>query len=477
MTSSHPTVILGGGFVGLFTALHLRQQNYPHSIVLVDQRDRFTFKPLLYELLTGELHAEQICPSYAELLSDPNLSFVQDSVDSIDLIQKRVVLASGKQLDYGKLVLALGSQTTYFNTPGAADYAFPFATAENAIALRDHLKSSLEKARLTRDPEQRLQLLTVAIIGAGPAGVELACTLADILPVWYDELGGNYEDLRIVLVNRSSDILNGDINSRLRDHAKDSLANRTIPVELLLDAAVTAITVDGVEVMQQGNPTLLPAHTVAWTGGTAVHPLLKTLPIAPENRNRRGQLHVLPTLQLPDFPEVFVGGDGAYVADHPQPATAQVAYQQGKAIADNLRAIADGKPPQPAQIHLRGTLMKLGIGEGIANIFNRFTVQGDLGHLIREATYLELLPTPIHNVKTTAEWLTDELFQRHQPKTIHPDRVGKTPILAGTMAVLAGVMISMPLIWRAAQPDAFQQSFSWTGIPTLLNQLAPVQSK
>jgi NADH dehydrogenase FAD-containing subunit len=473
--TSPPTVILGGGFVGLFTALHLSQQNYPHQIVLIEGGDRFTFKPLLYELITDELHAEQVCPRYADLLEGSNVFFVRDRVNAIDLHQRHVVLESGKEYNYGNLVIALGGQTSYFNIPGAAENTLPFTSANDAIALKTRLQDCLKTALETREPEQRQQLLTVAIIGAGPAGVELACTLADILPVWYDMMGGDYEEIRIVLVNRSNKILKGDINSRLRQTARRSLRDRTVAVELLLDAAVMGITLNGVEYTKSDRSEILNAATVVWTGGTEPNPLLKTLPVAPENRNKRGQLQVTPTLQLPEFPEVFVGGDCSYVSDAPQPPTAQVAYQQGKAIAYNLKAMAEGRSIVPARVNLRGTLMKLGIDEGVANIFDRVKLKGELGHLIRQATYLELLPKPVYNFKATAEWFTDELLQRHQPRSIHPKHNGKTPLVAGLTATFASVLIAVPLIWRAAQPQQFQQKMTDTGIPTLLNNMTETE--
>jgi NADH dehydrogenase len=214
---------------------------------------------------------------------------------------------------------------------------------------------------------------------------------------------------------------------------------------------------------------------VIWTGGTEPHPLLKELAIAPEHRDPRGRLQVSSTLQLPDFPEVFAAGDCAYVKEDPQPPTAQVAYQQGKAIAENLRAIAQGKQPQPAPVAMRGTLMKLGVGEGVANLFNRLTLTGELGHLIRQAAYIELLPTPGRNFRATTEWFTDALFQRHQPQALAATSAGRTPLLAGISAVLVGFLISGPLIWRAAQPQQFERASAWSGVPALLNRLAPPQ--
>jgi NADH dehydrogenase FAD-containing subunit len=467
---SHPTIILGGGFVGLFTALHLSQQHYPHPILLIEQRDRFSFKPLLYELLSGELHSEQVYPRYQELLSGSRVQFIQDTLTSIDLHHQCIKVASGQQFSYRSLVLALGSKTAYFNTPGADRYTFPLTNGAEAIALRKQLRNRLHQALQAKTMDERQRLLTVAIVGAGPAGIELACTLADLLPIWYDELGGDSHEIRIALVNRSREILKGDINSQLRCTVQRALKHRQ--VDLLFDAAVTQIESDCIHYQQQDQPQTLLAGTIVWTAGTAVNPLLTELPIPAEQRDRRGRLVVKPTLQLPDFPEVFAAGDCAITPDDPQPATAQVAYQQGRAIAQNLKLQAAGKPLLPMQIHLRGTLMKLGLNEGVANIFNKIQIRGQPGHLLRQATYLELLPTPAHNARITTEWLTDELFQRHRPFT--PTQLGHTPLIPCMAAIAASFMLATPLAWRAAQPQQFQQSLSWSGVPTLLNHITPL---
>lgn len=467
---SHPTIILGGGFVGLFTALHLSQQNYSHPIVLIEQRDRFSFKPLLYELLSGELHSEQVYPRYKELLSGSRVKFVQDTVESIDLHRQCITVATGQRYSYRNLVLALGGKTTYFNTPGADQYTFPLTSGAEAIALRKHLRSRLHQAIQAEIADERRHLLTVAIVGAGPAGIELACTLADLLPIWYDELGGDGNEIRIVLINRSHELLKGDINSQLRCTVQRSLKSRS--VELLFDAAVTEIQSDHVQYQQQHQTHTLQAGTIVWTAGTSPNPLLMGLPITAEYRDPRGRLIVQPTLQLPEFPEVFAAGDCATDPENPQPPTAQVAYQQGRAIAQNLKFQAAGKPPLPVQVHLRGTLMKLGLNEGVANIFNKIQIKGQPGHLLRHATYLELLPTPTHNARITAEWLTDELFQRHRPFT--RTQLGQTPFLPGMAAIAASIVLATPLAWRAAQPMQFQQSLSWSGVPALLDQLVSV---
>lgn len=409
--STNLTLILGGGFTGLFTALHLSHQRCSLPTILVDREWSFIFKPLLYEFLSGEMNVELVWPRYDHLLHNSGVAFVRDTIEAIDLHQRQVRLTSGLHYTYKHLVLALGSTTGYFGISGSQENTLPFRTAEDAIALGQHLRDRLQRASQTEDQEQRRTLLTVAVLGAGRSGIELAATLADLLPDWYAPLGGNVEEIRVVVIQRGKEILKGDTNT-LRISAQSALQKRTVSVELLLEAEVSAVQANQVEFKRHNSSEVLPAATIIWTTGTATHPLIKALPIPDEHRDKQGRLYVTPTLQLPDFPEVFAGGDCVVDKDNPLPATAQVAYQQAAAIARNLKAISEGGELNPAHVRLRGTLMKLGLEESVAEIFDRFEVKGKLGHLIRKAAYLELLPTPVRNFKATTQWLTDEVFRQ-----------------------------------------------------------------
>ena len=442
---AYQTVILGGGFTGLFTALHLSHQHYPRSVILIDQNDRFCFKPLLYEYFSGEMDADQVVPRYDELLKRSGVIFVQDTVQAIDLHQRQVQLAGGDAYGYTNLVLGLGSVTGYFGVEGAAENALPFRTQQDAIAIDHHVRDRLKQALQSEDAAQRQRLLTFAVVGGGPSGVEMAATMADLLPEWYEAAGGRRQDIRILLVNHG-EILKGDVNSQLRETAEQALQQRAVPVELLTGAAVTAIKPEALEYKRDDRTETIPIGTVIWTAGTNIHPLIKSLPIPDAHRDRHGLLSVMPTLQLPDFPEVFAGGDcaidlqpetgGGDAYEHPQPQhdqdtsaeaqqpvkplppTAQVAYQQGAAIAYNLKALALGYDPKPAHVGMRGTLMKLGLENGVANLFNKVEITGEVGNLIRQGAYLELLPTPVHDFKATKQWLQDELFESHRPNAI-----------------------------------------------------------
>ncbi|MBW4520118.1 MAG: NAD(P)/FAD-dependent oxidoreductase [Scytolyngbya sp. HA4215-MV1] len=465
-TPIYQTIILGGGFTGLFTALHLSHQHYPRSVILIDQNDRFCFKPLLYEYFSGEMDMAQVVPQYEELLQQSGVIFVQGSVQSIDLTQQQVQLVSGDHYSYSHLVLALGSVTGYFGVEGAKENALSFRTEADAIVLDRRLRDCLQQAIHLPDLEERRPLLTVVVVGGGPSGVEMAATLADFVPQWYAAMGGRAEEVRVVLMNHGQ-LLEGDVNHQLRTAAEQALQERAVPVEVMIGAKVTAVHPDRVAYQRNDQAEILKAGTIIWTAGIMPHPLIRSLPIADEERDHQGRLSVTPTLQLPSFPEVFAGGDcvvdsqpeseqedDAEPAEHqsaqpkpaqpkPLPPTAQVAYQQGSAIAHNLNALALGYTLKPVRVKLRGTLLKLGLNNSAANLFNTIEVTGEAGHLIRQGTYLELLPTPIHNFKATTEWLKDEVIERY-----HPNSLKQVVKAAG---VVGGVVLGAEIARRIAR--------------------------
>ncbi|MEH2032254.1 MAG: NAD(P)/FAD-dependent oxidoreductase [Nostoc sp.] len=406
-----PIVILGGGFAGLFTALHLRDL---HScpIILIDQSWNFVFKPLLYELLSSEVKLELICPRYDALLHNSGTTFVLGTVEAIDLDQKQVKLDSGLKYSYRHLVLALGSTTSYLGIPGAKEHTRSFRTAYDVFALGQHLRNRLQIATQTEDIEERRAMLTVAIVGGGASGVEMAATLADLLPTWYIPLGGNPQEIRIVILQRGSEILKESKSDRLRETAQSALQERTASVNILLGSEVKAVHPGTVEFERNGQRWRLAAATVIWTTGNATNPVIDSLPIPAENRDEHNRLLVKPTLQLPEFLEVFAAGDCAIDPSNPQPATAQIAYQQGAAIAHNIKALIAEKSPTPATVNLPGTLMKLGLHQSAVEIFDRYEIKGQLGQAIRLATYLELMPTPARNFINRTGWFTEEILKQ-----------------------------------------------------------------
>ena len=425
MNDSKPTIILGGGFVGLFTALHLSHQKYPAPVILIDRNERFIFRPLLYEYLTEEMDDNQVNPRYEELLKGSGVKFIQDSVQKVDIEQKRVELSNNDSIAYQYLVIALGAQTGYFGIEGAKENTLPLWTRKDAIALKKHLQDCLTRSLKIEDPQERegaspppaggasvarQKLLTVVVAGAGASGVELAATLADILPQWYIKQGGEFDKIRLVLINRGSQILSSN-SEKLRSAAEKVLQQRAFPVEFQMNANITAVRPQEVVFERNDKQESIAAATIVWTTGTTINPVVKSLPISDDYRDKKGRLKVLSTMQLIDRPEIFVGGDCAVNWDKSLPPTAQVAYQHGAAIAKNLQALATNQTPDLASITMRGTMLKLGLNKAAADVYDRLLIEGESAHLLRQGRYLTLLPTPAHDFQATTQWLSKEVLK------------------------------------------------------------------
>jgi len=411
-TANNQILILGGGFTGLFAALHLSSLDCPLPITLIDRETRFVFKPLLYELLSNETQVDVTWPRYEELLTRRGVAYVLGSIQAIDLHNRQVQLDSGLSYGYRYLVVALGDTAGYFNVSGADEHTFTFRTAQDALELGKHLRQNLQKALQAEDSTEKDELLTTAIVGAGPSGVELSGTLADLLPHWYEKLGGDPEDIRVVLIQRGEEILGKGVSDRIRETAEKALGNRRARIDILTQSSVKEVKPGSLVYLNDEQEHYLDAETIVWTAGSSTHPLVQSLPIADEHSDRRQRPHTTSTLQLIDFPNVFAGGDCAVNIEDPQPATAQVAYQQGKTIAYNIKALIDEEELEPASVNLRGYLMKLGVEESVAEILGKVRISGHAGHLIRHATYLSLMPTPARNMKLGAEWLADEVLDQ-----------------------------------------------------------------
>lgn len=384
--------ILGGGFGGLYTALRLSQLPWiGHSkpeIILVDQRDRFIFMPLLYELLTGELQAWEIAPTYVELLADTGIHFIQASVETIQLTDRRVQLSTGESLTYDRLVLAMGGETPMDLAPGVQDYALPFRTLEDAYQLESRLQ------RLENSDRDKIR---VAIAGAGYSGIELACQLAERL--------GDRGRIRIVemadRILRNSPPFN-------RQVAEKALSDRGVWVDL--ETTIASITADELTLSYKGQMDTLPVDIVLWTVGTRVAPVIRDLPLP---KTDRGQVKISPTLQVVDHPEIFALGDLASGVDADGqfvPATAQAAFQQADYAGWNLWASLTHRPLLPFKYQHLGEMMTLGTDEAaLAGL--GLQLSGFPAHVARRMIYLFRMPTLEHQLKVGMSWITRPLVE------------------------------------------------------------------
>jgi NADH:ubiquinone reductase (non-electrogenic) len=388
--STHRICILGGGFGGLYTALRLStlpwSKQTPTEIVLIDQRDRFLFAPLLYELVTGELQTWEIAPPYTELLEKTGVRFIQSGVTSVNFGDRQVTLAHGETLTYDRLVLALGGETPLDFVPGAAEHAIPFRAVEDAYRLQERLReletSAVEKVR-------------VAVVGGGYSGVEVACKLAD-------RLGDRG---RVRLVERANDILLTSTEFN-RKAAQQALSERGVWIDL--ETTVEALSADSLKLNYRDQVDEIPVDIVLWTVGTRVSPLVQGLDLP---KNNRQQILVAPTLQVIDHPTIFALGDLADCKDadgQQVPTTAQSALQQADYAGWNLWASLTDRPLLPFRYQHLGEMMALGIDNATLTGLG-VQLDGTLAHIARRLTYLYRMPTLEHQLRVGLNWLQQPL--------------------------------------------------------------------
>ncbi|WP_338441027.1 NAD(P)/FAD-dependent oxidoreductase [Synechococcus elongatus IITB4] len=388
MVSANSAIcILGGGFGGLYTALALAQQSWQGvtrpAIHLIDRSDRFVFLPLLYELITGELQAWEVAPRYRDLLANTPIQFHRGVVSEVDLQQQRVVLESGQVFEFGQLVLALGGETPRDLAPGAETYALPFRSLEDAIALNAQL------SELERQPDRQVR---IAVVGAGPSGVELACKLADRL--------GDRAWIR--LIELGEDILRNSPEFN-REAAERALQQRQILLDL--KTGVAAVEADAI-VLQRGDQTerLSNIDLVLWTVGNRVPAAVAALDLP---KNARGQLQTQLTLQINGYDNLFALGDLAElptVDGKAIPATAQAAFQQASCLAANLVAQRRDQPLADFQYQALGEMLALGSGNATLTGLG-LTLEGPLAAVARRLAYLYRMPTPTQQCRVGLNWL------------------------------------------------------------------------
>lgn len=382
--------ILGGGFGGLYTALRLNQLDWGADarpeIVLIDKRDRFVFLPLLYELLTDELHTWEIAPPYEELFANTGIQFCQGRVTQVDVTTNTVHLAAQPAQQFDRLVLAVGGQTPVPQVPGVKDHAIPFATMEDAYRLL---------ARLRQLEQSERETIRVAIVGGGYSGVELACKLSDRL----GERG------RIRIIERSAQILQQSPPFNQKT-AKAALRDRQVWLDL--ETTVAAVTADTITLRHQDDMDEIPVDLVLWVVGTQVSELIQGLPLP---KTEHGCLHITPQLQVVEHPQLFALGTIATCAEQPDlPKTAQVALQQADYCAWNLWATLRDRPLLTFKYQPLGEMLSLGTDQATLSGLG-LELTGPMAHIARRLVYLYRLPTLEHQVAVGLNWLTRPVAQ------------------------------------------------------------------
>jgi NADH dehydrogenase len=363
-----PTVVIvGAGFGGLRAARALRRA--PVRVVLVDRNNYHLFQPLLYQVATAGLEPEEIAkPVRAILRGQRNFDFRMAEVTGADLAARRLETSAGP-LAYDYLILALGGETNFFGLEGVSRHGFPLKDVNEAVAIRNHVLTSFERAMLETEPQRRRARLTIVVVGGGPTGVEMAGALSELIRLVlvkdYPRL--NLADVRILLLEAAERVL-GTFPPKLSAAAAATLGRKHVEVRF----GATVADFDGARVTLQSGE-VIAADTVIWAAGVKAAGLAGQLGLP---TGRQGRVPVAPTLQVPGHPEVYVVGDAAYVeADGAAlPMVAPVAMQMADAAADNIRRALRGQPALAFRYKDPGSLATIGRNAAVAHVFGiRFT--------------------------------------------------------------------------------------------------------
>ena len=363
-TEDKHIVILGGGFAGLWAAKELGKKE-GYRITLIDRNNYHIFQPLLYQVASAGLEPEQIIyPLRGTFRKMQNLDFRMAEVSGVDL-EKKVLSTDVGPIEYDGLVVALGSVTNYFGVPGASEFAFPLKSAEEAIDIRNHILSCFEYAQYEPDLDVRNQLLSFTIVGGGPTGVEYAGALAELVSTSLrrDFRMLKKQDVHITLIEGHPAPLFG-YPDKLRNYAKDRLEK--LGVNCVFGSHVVKVEADKVT-LKDG--TVLPTRTVLWTGGIRGNSLAEDMDVPLGHADR---IVVEPSLNLIDYPEVFIAGDLALPMDGETPVEAPTiapnAIQQGQHAAQNLIRYFENEKLEPYKYFDKGSLSTIGRSSAVAQL-------------------------------------------------------------------------------------------------------------
>ena len=373
--ATNSVVVVGGGFGGLFSALAIRERLPERPVVVLEPHSNFAFQPHLYELLSGEMQSWEVAPRYRDLLSSRQMVWLQERVNRIDLDAGYLTTDKGSRLEWGDLILATGTEPNDFGIPGVSQHAQGFHNLNDVATLR-------ERIHLLR--QQRKSDAALVIVGAGPTGVELACKLADLLE----------GSALIHLIEVGDEIL---ARSRSFNRTKAQAALERRQIRLHLNTSVTAVTDNQV---QLAGGTSLRHDGLIWSGGS--RPSLP--PLKPESLVERRGISINADLRVSGQANVFAIGDSSHHAEAPWPGTAQVAMQQGEAVAAALAAMAAGQEPEPFEFQDRGEMLSLGLGDATLTGLG-ITLAGPLAFNLRRATYLTRLPGLSLGLRSAGAWL------------------------------------------------------------------------
>src|SRR6476619_2181555 len=405
-------LILGGGFVGVFAAKELARRGADKfDIELINNNNYFVFQPLLPEVAAATIHSSDAVAPLRLLLRHTQIR--QADVMGIDFDKKTVTVVQGFRrvpvdLRYDELIIALGMSVDLNRFPGLPEHALTMKNLSDAHRLRTHVISCLEMADVTTEAELKQQLLTFVVAGAGFTGVETVSEVNELIRralKYYHNI--KQDEIRVYLVEYANRIL-PTFPADLADYATKRMQMRGIDVKT--GVGTKAATYSAVELT---DGAVIPTRTIVATIGNSPNPLIASLGLD----MHWGRIKTDRYMRVPGHDHVWALGDAADIPlvdqpgedpTHYAPQTAQFAVREGRQLAKNIIAQADGKPLMPFAYTSRGSLASLGMSKAVAEVYG-FKLSGTLAWLLWRGFYLSFLPGFATKLRVAVSWMLNAI--------------------------------------------------------------------
>ena len=431
ITRRHHVVVIGSGFGGLFAAKRLKRAGV--DVTMISRTTHHLFQPLLYQVATGILSEGEIAPATREVLRRRKyVKALLGEVTNIDLDAHTVVSEVGDlrtTTHYDSLIVAAGATTSYFGHNEFELYAPGLKSIDDALELRGRILSAYEFAELEHDEKTREEWMTFAVVGAGATGVEMAGQISELArrTLVKDYRNIDTRKTRILLIDALDDVL-GAFGTKLSAGAARQL--HKLGVEVWLSEKVVEVDEFSLTVEDKtGARVRIPARTIIWAAGVQPSPLTRTLAEqSGAETDRGGRIKVQPDCSLPGHPEVFVIGDMMTLNNYP--GVAQVAMQQGKYAADQIRRRIKRKPDQkPFHYFDKGSMATISRFRAVASI-GPLRFGGLIAWLLWLAVHVMYLVGFKNRITTVMHWAVSFIGRgRAQRTTTRQQLLGRAAML------------------------------------------------
>jgi NADH dehydrogenase len=407
-------VVVGGGYVGMYTALRLQKKlrRSEAEITVIDPQSHMTYQPFLPEAAAGSIEARHVVVPLRKVLR--HCRHLTGRVSAISHADREVTVETiaghTTTLGYDVLVVAPGSVARTLPIPGLAEQGISFKTVGEAIYLRNHVLSMLDAAATTLDPALRRRLLTFLVVGGGYAGIEALAELADMARYacrYYPTI--HREDIRWVLVEAANRIM-PEVGPKMGRYTVERLLDADIEVNL--ETRVTSME-GGHVVLDDGQA--FDTDTIIWTAGVKPNPMLENTDLP---RDERGRVICTAELQVEGLPGVFSAGDCASVPDlsKDDPAartspSAQHAVRQAKVLADNIVAHLHERPMKQYKHSYAGSVASLGLYKGVAEVYG-VKLRGLPAWFMHRTYHVSRMPTWNRRIRILVDWTAALFFGR-----------------------------------------------------------------